>query len=27
VKARATMGEIVEALRVPFGTYREMPVF
>ena len=27
VKARATMGEIVNALRVPFGTYRETPVF
>ena len=27
VKARATMGEIVEALRKPFGTYRETPVF
>jgi len=27
VKARCTMGEIVEALRVPFGTYRETPVF
>jgi methylmalonyl-CoA mutase cobalamin-binding domain/chain len=27
VKARATMGEIVEALREPFGTYRETPVF
>ena len=27
VKARATMGEIVNALKVPFGTYRETPVF
>jgi methylmalonyl-CoA mutase cobalamin-binding domain/chain len=27
VKARATMGEIVNALKVPFGTYREAPVF
>ena len=27
VKARATMGEIVSALRIPFGTYREVPVF
>jgi len=27
VKARATMGEIVNALRGPFGTYRETPVF
>jgi methylmalonyl-CoA mutase N-terminal domain/subunit len=27
VKARATMGEITSALRVPFGTYRETPVF
>ncbi len=27
VKARATMGEIVSALKVPFGTYRETPVF
>jgi methylmalonyl-CoA mutase N-terminal domain/subunit len=26
-KARATMGEIVNALKVPFGTYRETPVF
>ncbi len=27
VKARATMGEIVNALKAPFGTYRETPVF
>ena len=27
VKARASMGEIVEALRPSFGTYRETPVF
>ena len=27
VKARATMGEIVSALRAVFGTYRETPVF
>ncbi len=27
VKARATMGEIVNALKEPFGTYRETPVF
>jgi methylmalonyl-CoA mutase cobalamin-binding domain/chain len=27
VKARATMGEIVETLRPTFGTYRETPVF
>ncbi len=27
VKVRATEGEIVEALRDVFGTYRETPVF
>jgi methylmalonyl-CoA mutase, N-terminal domain len=27
VRARATEGEIVEALRIVFGTYRETPVF
>ena len=27
VKARCTMGELVNALKVPFGTYRETPVF
>ncbi len=27
VKARATMGEITAALKEPFGTYRETPVF
>jgi methylmalonyl-CoA mutase N-terminal domain/subunit len=27
VKARATMGEIVNELKAPFGTYRETPVF
>jgi methylmalonyl-CoA mutase N-terminal domain/subunit len=27
VKARCTMGEIVTALKTPFGTYRETPVF
>ncbi|HEY8648415.1 MAG TPA: methylmalonyl-CoA mutase family protein [Candidatus Limnocylindria bacterium] len=27
VQARVSMGEIVAALRVPFGTYREAPVF
>jgi methylmalonyl-CoA mutase N-terminal domain/subunit len=27
VRARATMGEIVDALKVPFGLYRETPVF
>jgi methylmalonyl-CoA mutase N-terminal domain/subunit len=27
VRARATEGEIVEALRSVFGTYREAPVF
>ena len=27
VRARATEGEIVEALRTVFGTYRETPVF
>ncbi len=27
VKARATMGEITDALKAPFGTYRETPVF
>jgi len=27
VKARASLGEIVSALREPFGTYREVPVF
>jgi len=27
VKARATMGEIVNALKAPFGTYRETTVF
>lgn len=27
VKARASMGEIVESLRVVFGTYTEVPVF
>jgi methylmalonyl-CoA mutase N-terminal domain/subunit len=27
VRARVTMGEIVNALKVPFGTYRETPVF
>jgi methylmalonyl-CoA mutase N-terminal domain/subunit len=27
VKARVTMGEIVNALKAPFGTYRETPVF
>ena len=27
VKARATMGEIIGALREPFGTYSETPVF
>jgi 2-hydroxyisobutanoyl-CoA mutase large subunit len=27
VKARATMGEIVNALKQPFGIYRETPVF
>jgi len=27
VKARATMGEITNALKAPFGTYRETPVF
>ncbi len=27
VKARCTMGEIVNALKAPFGTYREVPVF
>jgi methylmalonyl-CoA mutase N-terminal domain/subunit len=26
VKARCTMGEIVAALKVPFGTYRETPI-
>jgi methylmalonyl-CoA mutase N-terminal domain/subunit len=27
VKAHCTMGEIVNALKIPFGTYRETPVF
>jgi len=27
VKARASLGEIVNALKEPFGTYRETPVF
>ncbi|MBM4434121.1 MAG: methylmalonyl-CoA mutase [Chloroflexi bacterium] len=27
VKARCTMGEIVNALKAPFGTYRETPIF
>jgi methylmalonyl-CoA mutase N-terminal domain/subunit len=27
VKARASMGEIVDSLKEVFGTYREKPVF